>query len=206
MGNKKEENRKWIMAQIEETAHTSLLRLASEKGVHVAELTEEIITTHLVNAGKHSKSKTAQIYAAVLEDRERQSRVLMIKQLILSYQAAPSEELLDQIKSMCDVAGLSMEKMVDDLNEMPHMAEVVKGNDSISKAEMWLIENMKPDKPIAARSIEEMGLKAGFKKHTLNDARQRINQSGKVQITSTKQGAQWFWALGVLQSSTEHSQ
>lgn len=206
MGNKKEENRKWVMSQIEETAHTSLLKLASEKGVHIADLLEEVITNYLVNAGKLSKSKTAQIYAAVLEDRERTSRVLMIKQLILSHQAAPSEELMDQIKALCDVAGLSLENLVDALEEMPHLAEVVKGNDSISKAEMWLLENIQPGKPMAARAIEELASKAGFKKHTLNDARARINASGKVHISSTKQGVQWFWSLGVLQSSTEQNQ
>lgn len=201
MANRETDTRKTIMSnQIEESAHSALISIVNKTGKPIAFVIAEMLDWWIVECAKTNRDRNVQAHAAHIKTRERQTQRTILKQVAVAYQSEPTEEALDEFKDLCDALGVSMEKVIEEMNELPHIAEVLKGTESISKAEMWILENMKPDKPIASKKIEEMGYKAGYKKHILRDAKDRLNAVGNIQIRSMKQGTMWFWSLTIPES------
>lgn len=191
----RDENRKWLSGQVDDQTHNAAMCVSSETGKHITALVEEGIHLMISHYAQTSKSSAVRIHAAHTDDKSRQNQIGQLKQLIISYQGDPNEDMLDRIKDLCDLAGVSMERLVEDLNKMPHLAEVLKGNDSISKAELWLVENLLPDKPTAVKTIQDKATKVGFKWHVIKDARDRLKANTGTEILSMKQGKMWFWNL-----------
>lgn len=193
--NKKEENRKWLGAHIEDQLYNALMKLSYEEGKHVMTVAEEAFAAHVVNKADKSKNATVRIQAAVIEDKDRQNRLAQLKQLYVSHMTLQSEEGAEQLKFLCDLAGVTLENLVDKMNESPHLSEVLKGKDSLSAAELWLLEKLKPGASYAAKTIIEEAEKAGYKKHIIVDARAKIAATTSFEINSIKQGSAWFWKL-----------
>lgn len=189
------DTRRWTWTKLTESAHDALLQVSTEFGRHPSESVADAVDFWLIEMAKKSKSRALIFHAAHTKDRERQTQLSIVKQLIVSYQKNPSDEGFDEISSLCNILGESLDKLIEDLNESPHISEVLKSTDMVSKAEMWLLETMQPDKPIASKAIKEMAAKQGFGGHIIDRAKDRLNTTGKVSIMPFKQGSAWFWRM-----------
>lgn len=191
------DTRKFKNLRVDDALHNSLIEIVNMTGKSMEDLLVEGASMVVMEFSKKGKGKNVQAYAAQVKVRERQTQQTILKQVAAAYQSEPSEEALDEFQALCDVLDTSIEKVIAEMNEMPHIGEVLKGKNSITSAEMWILKNVLPDKPIASKTIEKMGDREGYKMYTLRDARERLNLSGEVNIASIKQGSMWFWHLTV---------
>lgn len=196
-----QDNRRWTWVKLPEAAHDALMRSSTELGRHPSDILEETFNDWLINFSKKSKSKSVLFYAAHLRDKENQNHIAIVKQLIVSYQKHPTDEAFDEITMLCDLIGETMENLAEELKESPHLSEILKSSDKVSKAELWILEVMKPDKPMASKAIKELAEKAGYGAHIIDRAKDRLNRSGSVEITPFKQGTMWFWRMSLPEQS-----
>lgn len=195
------DTRKCKNFRVEESLHNALIEIVNMTGKSMEDLFVDGANKVVTEFAKHSKGKNVQAHDAQLKLRERQTQQTILKQVAAAYQNEPTEEALDEFQALCDVLETSIEKVIDEMKEMPHITEVLKGANSISNAEMWILQNVKPGKPVASTTVEATGFKVGYRKWTLRDAKDRLNQSGSVKIDIMKQGTKWFWVMTMPNSN-----
>lgn len=195
------DTRKFKNFRVEESLHNALIEIVNMTGKSMEDLFVDGANLVVAEFAKKSKGKSIQAHNSQLELREYQTQQAILKQVAAAYQNNPTEESLDKFQALCDVLETSMEKVTEEMKEMPHITEVLKGANSITNAEMWILENVEPGKPIASTYVEEKGFKVGYKKWTLRDAKDRLNRSGSVKIEITKKGTKWFWIMSMPNSN-----
>lgn len=193
--------RRWTWTKLQDSAYDALLRASTELGKHPSDVLAEAFDAWCIEFAKKSKNKSVTFHNAHTKDRERQTQLSIVKQLIVSYQKHPTDEAFDEITNLCDLIGETMDSLSDELKETPHISEILKSSDKVSKAEMWILEFMKPDKPVASNVIKEKADKAGFADYIIDRAKERLNRSGSVDITAFRQGSMWFWRMTVPDQS-----
>lgn len=195
------DTRKFKNLRVEESLHNALIEIVNMTGKSMEDLFVDGANMVVTEFAKKSRGKNVQAHAAQLKLREHQTQQTILKQVAAAYQNNPTEESLDEFQALCDVLETSIEKVTEEMKEMPHITEVLKGTNSISNAEMWILQNIKPEKPVASTYVEEKGFKVGYKKWTLRDAKDRLNRSGNVKIEIMKQGTKWYWVMSVPNSN-----
>jgi len=195
MSNNDDVKRMWVGGQIDETIYTALWKVSTELGKHpsvVIEMSiEEFIvnfTNKKLNEGKDVDDKLL-VTTLALEDRARTNQITQLKTLAYSHLKFPTEESAERLEAACNASGISIETLLEEINENQHIKELVSENGSLSNSEMWLLENMSPGRKYPMRVIVEKGRDAGFKEHTLKAAK------AKLGIESKRESHSWVWIL-----------
>lgn len=196
------DHKQWVSVQISETAFNALMARVSEVGKKHSDLIADYIDRGLEQDAKNSRSLSVKIHAASFKDLERRDHISVIDRMIASYQEDPTEELLDQITYLCGEVGLDVGKMFKKMEEQPYIAEVLR-TDKVTSAEMWLLENLKPNEPVFSTDLEARAAKAGIKKHVLFNAKNRLNERNDLFIKPTHKGTKWIWELHLRKTDSE---
>lgn len=189
---KDQEDVRWLQVPFTREHFNSLSLIAGERGQHITKTVQEACIQFIVCNGKQSKSPRVRVDAASIEEEDRLLQINQLKRLIVLYQDNPDEEKLEQIKQLCDDSNVTIESLIEDLSKVPHITEVLK-TDSVSKAQMWLMEKLNPEKPTSVNTLQAMTKNSPFKWHTIQKARDYLNKNTKIQIDTRKDGAAWYW-------------
>lgn len=210
MADDKKENVSWIHVPTPKETYKAFSYLATEHGMNIPDMTVKALEKFIMTEGPNSKNSRVRIKAA---DLEREAGETAYHQLRRLYAAAgKDEEKLEQVKALADDAGVPLETLSGDVDKNPYVMEILQ-KEGVTKAEVWLCENLEPDKWIAVNSNGEQGTvglkqlaeKAGFKWHTIQHARDHINDRTDIYIRSKKFGKPFFWKLEHKQEEQEES-
>lgn len=196
-GNKEDVKSFWVWAQIEEGLHTSLLEVSTMTGKHPRQIVEmgvELAVAHFVEIAKKNGSAIpdrARLQSLLLEDRNKQLMVNQVKIMAYNHSLNPSEESADRLAEACDLAGVSLDALMDEIESKPELVEAVSKGGSLSSAEVFLIGHMKPGKMYAAREIIELAATRGFKEYVIKEAKRKQN------VKSIRLESAWFWTIPV---------
>lgn len=198
MTDEKKESRKWVYASLNDQEHEALLHIATENGWHASAAVAEAVRTLIEYHAKNAKNPHSVIVvqAATQENKAKENQLLQLKNLGAAYMANPTEEGADKLQLLCDMVGVSMEKLLGGISDSPHLREVLKDGQTVSKAEAWLLENMEMDKEYAQQDIQKKAAEAGIKYHMLKEAKLKINARRQdFQIESVRKEKNWAWQI-----------
>jgi len=195
MGNE-EVRRMWVGGQIDEPTHTALLKMCTLEGKHPTAMVELAIEECIVNFARERLKEGKEIDDKILvtmlslENRARENQVAQLKQLAYSHLRWSSEESAERLSSACEASGIAVEDLMEEINSNPHVKElVIENGQSLSSAELFLMENMSPGKLYPMKELISMGERSGFKEWTLKAAK------GKLGIESRRESKMWVWVI-----------
>lgn len=185
----------WVWSQLDEALHTALLEVSTATGKHPRALIEIAIEEYIVrwtserSAKGLSVSPHVQFEVIMLEDRTRQIRLNQLKQLAFNHVEHPTDDSAEQLASACDLAGISVESILQQVSNKPHVVELMGENGSLNSVEMFLAMHIEPGNMYSASDVIAAGEKKGFKKYLINEAKRKLG------IQSRKEGSAWLWFI-----------
>lgn len=195
MANEKDSKTYWVWAQIEESLHTSLLEVSTTMGRHPRSVIEIAIEEYIVNwvAKKELQDEfvpnSLRLEAIVLRDRARQVQINQVKQLAYNHLANPTDESAEELADACDIAGISVESVLEQMSNRPSPVHMLGENASIQRAASFLVEIMKPGELYPSNDVLSAGKDAGIKEYLLKEAKR------KLMVDSRREGMTWYWIM-----------
>lgn len=104
---------KWIYGEIEESAFFAMLKMASETGKPPSKLVAEGLDLLLIKYAEKSENPSVKLHAFYAKSRARR----MAADLVVQNAEEMSEIVTEQILGLCNLAGLTMDQVVEDLNK-----------------------------------------------------------------------------------------
>jgi len=183
----------WVWAQLEEELHTALLEIGTMTGKHPKSLIEAAIEEYIINWVQQRTAKgdkipgNIQIESIMLQDRRRQIMMTQVRQLAYNHVKAPTDDSAEQLAKTCDLAGISVEAILEEVGERPHVLELMSEHGTLSNVESFLVELMTPGEMYSARDIIDEAERNGFKKYLVNEAKRKLG------IRSFRRSEGWYW-------------
>lgn len=187
-----DENRKWVYSKVEEACHDALMEIATENGVHVSRVIEDALDQFVRNyASEYGDKNKPKVFVRnmALEDRQIRTMFAQVKQLAYTFAESPTDDNMDRLRLACDAIGVDVETMLEDVSDKPHVSNVIARNGSLSKAELFLAETIKPGVMYYNQEIISEAEKLGIKAHAIKKAKQNLS------IDSEKRGDKWYWFI-----------
>lgn len=189
----KESKRMWVSCQVDEDAHSALMQIATRQGLHPSKVLEAALDMYILECSKDPDAMPiVRLKAYAIEDRERQSQLSIIKQMAYTHLHEPTDESAERLAYACEIAQISMERLLDELDERPEIASIIQHGGSLSKIQLWLMETMVQGEIYHSKKIIEMGKKYGFKEHNITAAKRELD------IESKRMPDGWYWKLPEL--------
>lgn len=188
---------KWLHTPVDDTLYSAMCEVANKLGMKeslVQKMAFEEFVVSFVESGKNA-SAMVMVEAARIKHKNRENQIDTLRRMVSSYLEDPDEDRADYLQKLCEASEVSMEKLIANLDKAPQLREVLKTGQSLSKAEAWLLENLELDKVYAQTAVINMGAKAGFKEHTLKNARKTLKANTNMEVISFHEGKPWFWKL-----------
>lgn len=185
----------WVWAQLEESIHTTMLEVSTVTGKHPKVLLEMALEDYIINWVATQKEKGAhvptnvELEAIILVERKKQVYVNHIKQLAYNHVDKPTDESADTLARACELAGISVESILEQVSNKPQMGEIIANGGTLSMAELYLLDVMQPGQVYQAREIIDFGEAKGIKKYLINEAKRKLN------IASRRESGSWVWIL-----------
>lgn len=185
----------WVAAEIEEAIHTALFEVATMVGKHPRKLVEmgvELVIAYYVELFEKEGKPVpviAKLETMLRQDRARQLRVNQIKIMAYNHVQNPTEDSADRLAEACELAGISIESLMEEINDKPQLIEVYTDGGSLSTAEFFLLSHMKPGELYPAKEIIEGAKKQGIKEYVIKDAKR------KQGIESVRMEKEWCWRV-----------
>lgn len=183
--------RKWLGAYVDDSLHNSLMRVASEKGVHPTALMEEALRQYIAHYARtvgKNVDPIVMVTAMALDEEVRESGLRTLQSMALRYIRNPTEAGADKLRTACDAMEIELEDLITDLRENEQLVTLVDELDRpLTKAEAWLRERMKPDTEYPMKLIKAESEMMGIKFYTLTKAKETLR------IRSIRRSGHWVW-------------
>jgi hypothetical protein len=193
--SQEEVRRMWVGGQIDEPIHTAMMKTATRIGIHPSVLVERCIEEFIKNYVQHSLEMGEEVddkllvTALALENRERENQIAQLKSMAYFHLRYSTEESAEQLESACRASGIPVETLMKEINSNQHIKELVTENGSLSNAELWLLENLMPDKEYPMSEIISRAKEHGFKDWAIKNAKRNLR------IESKRREKMWIWVL-----------
>ena len=186
---------RWVSAEIPDDTYRSLVMTATELGVHPSKLIAQYINTSLQEEvkinGDHLPVEV-HIWAVNEETRRKERMHSMLVGIAYRHTQDPTEESSDMLNTLCIMAGVEMQQVLDDAQDSRIVPLVQDGGTKLAEAMEWIGEELKLGNEIAAKSIFEQGEKLGYSHSLLKQAK---SQLGIISKRKPK-GWVWLWEKG----------
>lgn len=192
--NKDTEHISWVNVPFKKENYKALSLFAEGKGQHIHKAIEDAVEKLIIAEGKDSKNDRLRLRASDLEREDRELDKHTIKRLIAENEVHPDESKLEEIETFCENLGIPMQDLVDEMRKHPHVMELMRTS-KVSKAQTWLMENLKMDVDIPVKTLMLLAERAKYKWRTVQYARDNINSDTKYYIKAHKPNACWAWRL-----------
>lgn len=193
MAKKDEEKKYWMWAQVEEGAHTAALELSTVIGKHPSKILEmglELIIAHYASE-LEAKGKPVppalKLEALAARDRKEQLQINQVKTMAYNHLQTPTDESADRLAEACDLAGISIEAIMEQVSANPHVADFVTNGKSLTSVEAFLVDYIKPGKMYQAKDVMAAGEERGFKVYLIKEAKRKLG------IVSRNEKGGWVW-------------
>ena len=188
------EDRKLIIyAKIDETTYHMMLAIASERGQMVFETASELLVMltemelEKEEMGNHPDVRLRKLHQEV---RRKKGRAQLVREMAFEHLDNPTEESLEQLEQAAEIAGMSVESVLEECEKVkPATLRFKTGNSTPNDVQEWLMSTIKPGEVYAATDVVEEGEKRGFKKYAIDEAKRAIG------IDSARKGMKWYWSL-----------
>jgi len=181
--------RKWMSAQLDEPMFNAMMRIATEQGIHPTVANEIALEFYIEHYTLQEEDPDFLITQMSIRHKRRQHSIATIKQMAIAHLNDPTEESADELEVACESIGISVESIVDVMNDKEYIGQIVsnRGKD-LNSVELWLSEMIKPGLEYKAAEIFRMGLDRGFSKDRVAKARTSLG------IDSTRRSGHWAWS------------
>jgi antitoxin component of RelBE/YafQ-DinJ toxin-antitoxin module len=181
-------SKRWVSTELDEDTHRTLLKVATELGVHPTKLIEKYITDGLTNEALTMDlfaPPELRVYAALQEVRKRSRIRSQLGQIAFEHQNNPSEESADILQNVCDISGVTVEDVVShDLSSVPLIQD--NGN-GVSSCVRWLQKYCIPNREFPVPVVLEQGKSFGFSEAVIRSAKAQLG------IISKRASKTWVW-------------
>lgn len=182
-----------ITLSVYETDYNLICRLATtDGGLHPSDYCANLLREAALQRAKDLETIGDKIphLKILLKDRagrEQEQVFEALKRIAARHIKSPSEQSMEELKSLCEEESITVEEIMDDLADSPAVPVVVNSGNAVARASNWIIEFMKgKDSVPSAKAFEESRI-SGFSKRVIEIAKQRLD------IRSEKKGAIWYW-------------
>lgn len=185
-------NRRWISAELDEDVHRALLQLATLRGKHPNKLVEDMVVDGIALAAEQEEFVTSvdlQVYAGVYEVRRRARIRSQLVQIAFEHQQNPSEETADLLKSLCELAGVPVEEIVQESEDSTLVPLSQDNGTGVHSAARWLNKVVEIGKEYPAIFIMQLAHEVGFSDATVKSAKQVLG------IQSKRKSMGWVWTI-----------
>ena len=181
---------RWVSAEIPDHTYRALVLASTELGVHPSKLIGQYINTGLKEeVGVNGDVLPVEVHIwAVNEETKRKERMhAMLVGIAYRHIQDPTEESSDMLNTLCIMAGVSIQGILDDAQDSRIVPLLQDGGTKLDEATEWIGQLLKLGHEIAAKSIFEQGEKLGYSQSLLKQAK------GQLGIISKRKPKGWVW-------------
>lgn len=188
--------RKWVGTWVDESLHNSLMRVATEKGIHPTAVLEEALRhyiTHYAKTVGKNIDPIVMVTAMALEEEVRESGLRTLQGIALRYIRNPTEEGAERLRTACEMMEIELEDFVRELRDNEQLVTLIDELDRpLTRAEMWLQQRMEPDIDYPMKLIKAEAETLDIKFYTLTRAKETLR------IRSIRRSGHWVWRRPAL--------
>lgn len=197
------DNHKFFLfhGRLVEQSHITLQSLASEFGKDIPTMASELIERGMMDLQREMKENgqelpaEAAVFAELRRINKRKEMKRSLQSIAIAYKESGDDDDAERFKDLCDKSNISVEAVLQELNDKPHLEAFISQNERLSNVEEFFLKIMKPGEPYIVQEIKNLAIEAGFSNHKIKEAKTRLG------IESHRDGQSRLWILPIKQNT-----
>ena len=181
---------RWVSAEIPDDTYRALVMTATELGVHPSKLIGQYINASLQEEVKiNGEHLPIDVHIWAVSEEAKRSQRMRSQLISIAYHHTqdPTEESSDMLNTLCIMAGVEMQQILDDAQDSRIVPLLQDGGTKHAEAMEWLGEVLKREGGLPAKEIFAKGEELGYSQSLLKQAKSSLG------VISKRKPDCWVW-------------